>query len=419
MPVNVETEAPASSTFCPEVTMPSPPALRFPGGFQINPTIDPTRGIPLDCSFSVDLIRQLSPALAVFQPFLQLLDFVGTLGQVLIVTIEVVQNPLKIGKLLALMPGLVQKFNDLLALIPGLPQGALRCVAFVVDVISLIRITIACAVQSLESVRREILAIQARIAEATSMDDDELRVGTIEVLECSQAEAKKRAEAIVFSLAPVAKLLCTVKTILSLIPGGAAIANRPELSFPDVSGSLSGTGAALTEGLDVAIDSLQVVATALESVTEAIAALSLGIVIPVSALEFSCGPVDDSEKPEPGQPEISSLLAATDPLVPLPVPFVSAPGIDTPIAIVGSGFDATSHVWFGTEQVPDENLQITPTRIVATIPADLLGTAGVFKVSVVNTAVDPESPPRLFSNVTEDQAAKLTKVSSLHDAEVG
>lgn len=419
MTKNVEAEAPDPSSFCPEQEMPTPPSLRFPGGFQINPTIDPTRGIPLDCSFSVDLVRQISPALAVFQPILMLLDFVGTLGQVLIVMTEVVQNPLKIGKLLALMPGLTQKFNELLALIPVLPQGVARFASFVVDVISIVRLSIVCATQALESVKREVVAIESRIVEATSMDDADLQVGTLEVLACSKAEAQKRAAAIVFSLAPVAKLLCTIKTILSLIPGGAVIANRPELSFPDVSGAVAGTGDSFVEGLDVAIDSLQTVSSALETVRTAVEVLSGTIVIAVSPLEFSCGPVDESEKAEPASPEIAALYSATDPPLPLPTPFVTAPGPDTTILIAGTNFDATSQVWFGTEQVPPENLQVTPTRIVATIPAELLGMPGEFKVSVVNSAVDPESPPRLFSNVTSDQAAKLTKVSSLHDAEVG
>lgn len=414
---DLENVAPEPGIFCPERELAAPPQLRLLGGVRMQPIIDPTKGIAGDCSFSVDLAKQASIALAPLQPFFTIIDGVGTLMQIVIVAIEVIQNPFKVGKLLALVPGLTEKFNKLLELIPISPAGVLAFFQMVADIIGIARFAVSCAVSALQSVQREISMITEQLDALQTVDDEDIRAKTTEILECSRAQAVERAATIGASLSTVAKLMCTAKVLVSLIPGGAAIAQDEGFAIPDVSGLVRGSDPAA--GLALAIESLEDVRDVLEALQEAVAAIaSAGLSLIPPPFTFTCDVAPAEENPpEPTEPTLSIVYLATDLPTLIVGPIATAPApADVGLLLYGTNFDATSKVFFGTNEVPKDNVSLRgSTQILATIPANFMTQPGTFQVSVANSTADTAP---LFSNVTESQAARFTKVSDPFEVEV-
>jgi len=286
-----ENEAPDIEEFCPETSpIDSLPAIHFIGGAILEPQVDPTKGQPGTCALTIDLVAQLQTALAPLQPFLTLLDLVAHLVQCFLLVVEVITNPLKIIDLLKCLPGLVSKINQILALIPVLPQGIVAFVTFIVDIIRFIGTQIDCVIQILESIQAEIGAINDLLRKIAEVDDDEIRAALQFQYDCQSEQIATRLSTALGVLGPVARILCTIRAILSIIPGGKAIADQ--LKFPDPSS---------IEALDDAIDALKAVRDTLLGVVDVIEALAapFGGIIPPPEIGFVCAldtaPSEDEE----------------------------------------------------------------------------------------------------------------------------
>lgn len=400
MPVVPERNvSPAAEFFCPEVEVPSPPAVRLVGGYEIRPTVDASRGPPTSCAYQLDLVRQLNSAVAPLVPILDVIDLLTTTTSVLTIAIEVIQNPLKITKLLKLIPGLADKLNRLLAKIPVVPQGIQAFATMVVDVLTLARLALACVRDQARSLRDEVSAIEGRLAELVSLSDPDLNARSIEILECSRERARERAEAVTISLAPVAKLLCFVRQLLSLLPGGKEVAAK--IALPDLTGAFSDP-AGLVSALDSVVAVLDEVDAVLEVAIEATELLStLGI--PDLEGAVTCAPIDLSE---PAAAEVPTISACYSELgAPVVGPFATAGDDDTTIVVSGSGFGESTRFWFGGVEL--EVLEVVEDRASVRIPAAEIVAAGEFQLSAANTSLTGA----LFEAVTPETAEGKVEVS--------
>ncbi len=380
-----ENVAPDIETFCAESSVPdSLPTIRFIGGISLEAQVDPTSGVPGTCALTLDLIGNLQAMLAPFQPFLTLLDLVAGIAQCFLLLTEVVTNPFKIPDLLACLPGLVEKINKILSLIPVFPQGIQAFITFVVDIIRFVGQQIDCVVGILESIQEQINQLQS-IADKINNTDDALIVADLQVLfDCAKEEADRQSSVAFSALGPIARILCTVRAILALTPGGLQIAKA--LAFPNPD----------TGTVQDAIDALSLVRDALlgfAGVITDIAAPFGGVLAPPE-IGFKC-PLDDLPDEEPEE-EVVPIPTITDPggiTEPGGAPIIdpSAPETDAkPIQINGTNFTATSQVFFGT--APLGGVQFSsPVVLLVTIPTDVLQNSGEFLVSVVNAPTEPQA----------------------------
>lgn len=383
-----QNESPSIDSFCFESNVPdSTPVIRFVGGGQLEAQSNPTQGQPTTCQLSLGLVEQMQPAFAAFQPFLDLLDAVATLAQCVLVLGEVPTNPSKIKDFLECVPALVAKINKLLGLVPQFPQGIQQFITMIVDVVRFVGQMLDCVVTILESLQgqfAELTRISDRIAET---DDVEVRTGLQRLFDCGQEEAQAQANNAVSALGPIARILCLVRALLQLVPGGKEI--QKLLALP---------GPGNVDAIEDSIAVLRLVRDALLLTEEALVNLTLGLgILPPPGPAFVC-PLDDEPDeegdplPDPPTPVITSItnvdgsplaLAAGDP--------------DTPILI--AGIDLTSDlarpgggnkVYLGASPLPESGFQSNAagTTVIVTVPAGLLTVAGTFQVSVVNERAD-------------------------------
>lgn len=417
--------APEAASFCvPPPTISIAPIIRFPGGGTLEPAIDPGRtGV---CALSADLIGQVSAAIAPFSPFLQLLDVVSTMVNCFLLMAEAISNPFKIPDLLGCMPNLVRKFTELLGLVPAFPQGAGQIVRFVHDVVLFTAAQVACAIEGLDSVLRQLEEVTRLLARAAECDDASIRAAMIDQAGCATDAAASDAEIVLQALGPIARLLCAVKTLLGLVPGGLAIAKQ--ISFPAV--SVGGDGVAAIRDARDALATLQASLTTAADVLRGFAS-GLGVDATVPAPGFVC-PIDSApdEAPETPVPEPEILFVAPEATAPavLPPPVLPAyPGgpthpalalstgdPDTRIVLFGSGFEpGVSTVFWGLARL--ESAVVSPTRMTAVVPRTLLRQDIAVDLTVVNTP----SGGKPFSGIAAPgETATSVLVSNQYQAEV-
>lgn len=308
----------APSFDCPVRDFPISPAIRFPGGVSLEPQLDPSKGVPGACGTTLDLVQTLQSALAPFQPFLNLLDTVAGLVQCFFLAVDALSNPFKIPDLLACIPALVEKVNRLLSIIPVLPQGIGGYTTLVADVTRFVAVQIDCIIQQLQAIQGQLEEV-ARLTRRLNEVDDPLLVARLrEQIECANEIIAAQSDVALAALGPIARIFCTVKAILTLVPGGAEIARQ--LAIPDPSNAAA---------IDDAIESLELTRDALLALAQTVAGIGApfgGAVTPAS-LVFQC-PIDDlsdaeveelSEEPTPAPaPLIERIL---DPGSRLPLPF--------------------------------------------------------------------------------------------------
>jgi hypothetical protein len=377
-----QNEAPDVDAFCIETNVPeSSPAIRFIGGIALEPQVDPTKGTPSSCGLTLDMIAPLQAALAPFQPFLTLLDAVASLAQCFLLMGEVITNPFKIPDLLGCIPGLIGKINTLLQLIPIFPQGIQAFVTFIVDVLRFVATQLDCIIEILESIQAlfdQLAVIANRI---NNTDDAEVQAGLRTLFECSEEEANSQASQALSALGPIARLLCSVRAILALLPGGAEV--QKQLAIGDPSN---------IEALDDAINGLKLVRDALFAVEDVLIGLTAGLgVLPPLEIGFSC-PLDDisdeeEEEEEIPVPSITSTKNVSGGLIP-PGTITQAADENDPdftLVIVGTNYSGNSKVFWDTAPISDVTFT-DETELRVEVPAGLRINTGLFQLAVVNEA---------------------------------
>lgn len=388
-----QNEAPSTDSFCvgsgEAIEL---PVIRFIGGLTLEPQIDPSKGAPGSCGLTLDLVTAIQSALAPFQPFLTLLDLVAQLVNCFLLLTEVVTNPFKIPDLLKCIPGLAEKIVAILALIPVFPPGIQAFVTFIVDVIRFIAVQIDCAVELLVSVQNQLDALAELADQINSTDDVTIQGALQELFDCGVEEASNQQALALSALAPIARILCTIRALLSIIPGGKAIADQ--LAFP----SPGGVG-----GVEDAIAALSTIRDALLGVEDALVALTLGLgVLPPPGIGFEC-PLDSAPDPVEATPaSVPSVSSITDPTTNLPISSVpltpGGVGVDVTVLLNGSNFTAETQIFWGTAQIPVESVARQTDELVrVTLSPELRSVVGTFQVTAVNTPQGGE--PVLFAGL--------------------
>lgn len=400
-----DAEGGLSAIICPSDS-PDIPTIRL-FGLSLRPQIQP--GVPpSSCSMSADLIRQLSAILAPLQPVFTITDILASLIQCFLLAIQVLTNPLALRKLLGCIPGLVAKINGLLALIPSLPQGVVAYVQFVVDVISTAVSVLDCAIATLESIQTQI----ARIAEFTSAmnsnADASIRAQLAQQIECCNESVEKQFQSVIASLAPIARILCSVRAILSLIPGGSALADALKFPSPE---TLDSVDAAIE-----ALSSLREVLRSAISLVESLAAAFGGLKSADAAFVCALDTASDAEPEVVAMPTIDAVFDL-DGLIVSSIPAASSPDDDPSVLrISGTNFTPSSKVYFGTTAI--ETTGARATILDVSLPAELFVTPGRQYLTVVNA---PSLAPSLFSGLTADLTPSDTpdvQVSELYPIDI-
>lgn len=402
-PLDLPNESPDPNSFCVETELPSQiPLIRFIGGGQLLPQFDPGRGLPSSCELSVSVATSLQSALAPFQPFLTLLDLVATLVQVFLLAVQAITNPFKIAKMLAQIPALSDKFNKLLVLIPTLPQGIIAFATTVFDTLRFVVSAIDCVLGTLSSILVMQDELGRLVQKANAVDDPTIADALRERISCTETEIQRLTTNALGSLAPVARILCTVRALLFLIPGGQSIASS--LAIPDPR-----TFASIGD----AVQRLEVLKGVLETALDLVGGLAAGINLNPDPFDISC-PLDTPEpapdEPELPTPEISMLLPRTGipPLIP-----PSAGDLEFEFLIIGSDFDVSrkeNKVFFGTAPLlPEQVVLLQSNRILVRLGPEELADEGEFYLSVSNAPGAGTTQP--FEGVGTDQSR--TKISNV------
>ena len=424
-----ENEAPEASEFCLEVPDVSIPAIHFFGGLVIEPQVDPTRGSPGSCGVTLDLASKLQAALAPLQPLFTILDMLAGIVQCFLLLVDVVTNPFKIPDLLKCIPALIEKFNSLLALIPVFPQGIVLLVTMIVDVVRFVALQIGCVVEVLESIQREVAGLNDLLRKILETDDAVIRADLQLSFDCGLLATQVNSKSALLALGPIARILCTIRAFLSIIPGGREIADK--LAFTDPSN---------IEALDSAITALKGLSTSLLDVVGFVEALAtpFGGLLPAPGAGFVCA-LDTATAAPPAEelptPTVTGLQQVPPPTVgPNEVELASPGDPDVDVVITGTNFIESSQVFWQTSRITDVVFN-NETTLTASIPADLRTVEGEFLLAVVNAPPGTPTPDDedaavavaarglpsfggLASAAGEDPAIEDTKVSNQHPIEV-
>ena len=423
-----ENEAPDPVEFCLEVPNVSIPAIHFFGGLVIEPQVDPTRGSPGSCGVTLDLASKLQAALAPLQPLFTILDMLAGIVQCFLLLVDVVTNPFKIPDLLKCIPGLIEKFNSLLALIPVFPQGIVLLVTMIVDIIRFVALQIGCVVDILESIQNEVAGLSDLIRKIDETDDAVIRANLQLSFDCGLLATRENQSSALLALGPIARILCTIRAFLSIIPGGREIADK--LAFTDPS---------KIEALDSAITALKGLSKGLLDVVGLVELLAtpFGGLIPAPGAGFVCALDSAFTIPTPEAlpiPTVTSLQAPPPTVNPNEVPLASPGDPDVDVVITGIDFIESSQVFWQTSKIAKVVFS-NETTLTASIPADLRTVTGDFLLAVVNAppstpvpadedaataaaAIGPPSFGGLSSEAGAEPADTGTEVSNQHKVTV-
>lgn len=343
---------PLASSFCAELPELEPlPAIHFPGGAVLQPTIDTSKGVPDVCALVQDLTSKLDSVLAPFQPLFDLLDLVSTLATCVLIIPEAITNPLKLKELFECLPSLVAKLNKILALIPILPQGIQVYVTFVVDVLRYVGKVIECVARQVRAAQAQIALAESYLAQGAALERQDI----IDLANCGLANGQNSARAALAALSTISRLLCTVRSLLAVLPGGKAIAKKIKIPDP-----------ADTPALDEMATVLESLSAALLEVIGLVEQISLstglGILPPPSPF-YEC-PLDASgllDEEEPPTPTIDTLSPAT-----LPANL----GGDFWLRVTGSGFTSASVVRWNDNEL--ETMFASESQLSARVPRELI-----------------------------------------------
>lgn len=413
----VENEAPDPEAFCaPEPPAVTPPVIRFPGGATLVPVVDISRGAPGSCGVSLPLVASLQAALAPLQPILTILDLLSTLVQFVLVIPEVIGNPLKIGKLIRLVPGLAGKLNGLLALIPPLPSGAIAFATFIADVLAFAATQVACVAETLRSVQEELDAVDREVAKSQAVDDPDLAAQLAQLAECGRERALARANGALAVLSPIARIVCTIRAILSLIPGGSVIADQIRLPATADVVDLTGAIAALEgvrDGLLGAANAIRLTGLALPGLDD---------------LNFICA-LDTDTGDGAAEAPVDPNLPTIERLYPTDLPFLTVTTIpqaddstEAPftVGVLGSHFTAATAVYFGAVRIDQARVRCEDAQhLIIDIPASLRLAEQTVYMFAANGVPSPDYIPPPFQGAGEDaESSGPVKISEPFETEI-
>jgi hypothetical protein len=194
---------------CDLISLPpaEPLRVRLPNGGELKAFSDISKGIPSDCSLSINLMLQLSPILANMKCLLSVVGLIKPVND-LLDAIKTV-NPLQIGSAVGELLPALKKFTDA-CITPFLPL--LPLAQFLIDILNLILRMLKCMIGQLKTVLEMMQGITLRINDAQAAGNKELA----QILECARKNAARSAEHTTKSMEPVSSVVDLMSPLLGL-----------------------------------------------------------------------------------------------------------------------------------------------------------------------------------------------------------
>ncbi|MBI1205824.1 MAG: hypothetical protein GC191_00900 [Azospirillum sp.] len=208
IPLDADLEKLFALPECSLIALPNPQTrrIRLPTGGEIRPFADLSKGIPTDCSLSLNLMIQLGPLLAAMGCLFKILGLLKPLGGVIGALNP--PNPIKLAQTVPDTVEALAKLADCFKIIiPGLPLAA-----FIIDILSLILSLIKCLIGQLKTIVGIMGGITIRLGVAEAAGNKELQ----RVLECAKANALASAQQSANAMEPLSGVVDLLGPILEL-----------------------------------------------------------------------------------------------------------------------------------------------------------------------------------------------------------
>lgn len=197
---------------CDLISLPpaEPLRVRLPNGGEFKAFADLSKGIPNDCSLSLNLMVQLAPLLANMKCILSVVGLVKPVMDIL----DALQPPIpNIPKALGAIPEVATKFKAVVdsCIAPFLPPY-LPIAQFLIDLLNLILKLLKCVIGQLKTILEMMQGITLRINDAQAAGNTELA----QVLECARKNAALSAEHAANSMAPLSSIMDLIAPLLDL-----------------------------------------------------------------------------------------------------------------------------------------------------------------------------------------------------------
>jgi hypothetical protein len=345
----------------------------------------------------------MEAALAPLAPILLILDVVAQLISCFTLATDAISNPLKIPDLLACFPDLVTKFNQLLTLVPTFPQGIVNIAAMVYSTVGLTRYQIGCAIVAVKSIQTQLAEVNSLLARAQEVNDSRMKTNLTALAECAKQNAQRQAGNVLAALGPITRILCTVRALLVIIPGGRPIAKKLTLNLPTSLDQIDSALAALEATKEILDEVLSLIEDLVNS-------LGLGALLHPDPV-FHC-PIDDLPDEEPplppvARPAISGVLPASG--------FLPATPAAVTLTILGSGFNPDAVAYLGTTEIATTFQN--PSRVTAEVPAGRFKDAATYQLTIVNK-VKQEALFAASPSKAQPSGNPASKASDVYDYEV-
>jgi hypothetical protein len=226
--------------------LPAPAKIQLPTGSTIKAFTDISKGIPTDCSMTLNLLVQLAPILASTECLLKILKFIKPL-------IDIIQalatlNPIKIAKAL---PDFVKAAADIAPCL--LVPTPANMIPFLRDILCLILKMLKCFLGQLQTLMGLMRGLTLQLSLAQSSGNIELQNS----IECAQENAALSAQHLTKAIEPIG-------AILELIGPIMGIAGQKPIALPALG---SGTDVA---ALEQVVQTLQRVVGTIQVVVDAL-----------------------------------------------------------------------------------------------------------------------------------------------------
>lgn len=242
IPVSVDLQSALDLPPCAKlrIAKPTPLSLTLPTGGTLKSITDLSKGIPNDCSASMNIMLQVAPLLAAIDCPLKILGVIGPLMDVISALTS--GDLIKAAGALPKLTKAVEKLAPCLGLV--IPGGSM--VDFVKDLLCLIRAALHCALTNLRSVRDLLRDYQAQLG-GTDAD--------LEVLNCTKDNADAQLEAVGQAIDPIAAVLALMAPLFEIA------------QLPPIKLEVSAMSSDDLEGLNATVTVLEAVVTVIDDVT--------------------------------------------------------------------------------------------------------------------------------------------------------
>jgi hypothetical protein len=230
-----------------------PDDICFPGGFCLSYIWDAIGKIPHASDLPLDFFSQIGPAMAPLKPFFDILDTALAIFKCVSAVPDAITE-LDPTKLFQCMPDLVKAINNLLKLIPMLSLP--RMVKAIIH-------NLAKLLRGVAGDLRYIEAQIKRIAEAIDEAADLQDVTLNGLLSCSQKNVEQTVMTTADALKGIGRIILVINILMGLFGG------------PEIPCFGAGLLDAISEGFDVIVEFLTMLAALLDEIANSIPDLDL------------------------------------------------------------------------------------------------------------------------------------------------